>query len=157
MSDGPLGVRPCGHDHILKAAPQRDLDGDFEGLRNHEQLRHGAPNSIQPPVVSRRERFPHTRVQIGSAVTHASQDIQSRRCFAECTIYPVDFSSDRARMDSRGFKVTRECRDSGIERSAPLIVYGRGGVRTRGVGLECRYPRFPFRDGAAQAFKLAGQ
>ena len=104
MGNGRLGVRPCGHHHVLKAIPERDLDGDFEGLWHHEQLRHGAPDTFEPPVTSRRERIPHAGVQTGAALVHPPQHIQPRRCFAECAMQPVDFSSNRRSHASSRFQ-----------------------------------------------------
>jgi hypothetical protein len=70
---------------------------------------------------------------------------------------PVDFGSDRGRMDGCGFEVSRECSDSGIERGAPLVVFGRRGIRACDVGFEYRNPRFALRNGAAQPVELTGQ
>jgi len=77
MSDGRLGVRPCGHHHVLKAGPECDLDGDLEGLRHHEQFRHAAPDTLEPPVALGRERIPHAGVQTSTALVHPPQDFQA--------------------------------------------------------------------------------
>jgi hypothetical protein len=70
MGDGCFGVRPCGHHHVLKAVPERGLDGGFKGLWHHQQLRHGASDTFQPAVAPRSERFSHPGVQTGAALVH---------------------------------------------------------------------------------------
>jgi hypothetical protein len=87
-------------------------------------------------------------VQTSATFVHPPQHLQPRRCFAECAIHAVDFSSDRGRMIRHGFKVDRQFGDLGIEGGDPLVISGGGGVRVRGIGLECRDSRYAFRDGA---------